>query len=199
MNTKLALLSVFVGASVFANAEFVYFEADTLGAVSNGYMSPESSVLSFSSASGSLEVFNGLFASGDPTQCLVQFDSGEGSKLIINSSVDLEFLSFQYGNDDPSLVTAGDTAFAEYFDNGVSVGTRTSIMGNDDHINQTIGFSKVNTVFDRVEIVYRTQNAPFLAEVIDNICYSPEPVPEPATMAALGLGLAGIARRRRKA
>jgi len=40
MNTKLALLSVFVGANVFANADFVNFEANTPGTGSNGSLNP---------------------------------------------------------------------------------------------------------------------------------------------------------------
>jgi hypothetical protein len=211
---KIATLLAALGAlSTYAHAGTIDFEADSWGAKPNGFVSASSADLSFSDSEGA-DLFvlpyietndtNGLATNFDGYTDIFFGDVPDSSFLVINSAVTLTSISLDFGNDDPDATTDGDYAQLRAFLGATQVGSADFVMNRDDLANQTASFS-LGSGFDRVEFEYITSPTDSqiypgttwtsVAEVVDNISY--EPVPEPASMAVLGLGLAAIARKRR--
>lgn len=188
------------GLAVFAapaSADFIDFESDASGSQANGFSSVDSGLVTFSDSSGAELVLDDYGTQGDGQSLFIGSD--DASYLIMDFSVLVNNLSLDFGNDDPFYSNAGDTAELRLFLGATQVGFSSVIMNRDDIMNQSIGFSGVD--FDRAEFFYNVTTSG-LIEIVDNINFDAStgqpPVPEPATMTLLGLGLAGLAARSRK-
>lgn len=116
-------------------------------------------------------------------------------------------LSLDFGNDQVYATTAGDYAQLRGFKNGSLMGSVNVVMNRNGIADQTISIASA-AGFDKFELEFITSPTvqddgladPFtwtsVAEIVDNVQY--EAVPEPASMAVLGLGMAALAKRRRK-
>jgi len=175
-----------------ASADTITFESDPIGFLPNGGQSVESSLVRFSASGGGgliiLQNFGveligtrGLIVSGSP-----------GVHLIMDFTVPVNSLSLWFGNDDPHTAVPGDTAILRVFFDGSLVGETTLLMNLDDIINQQISFSGV--AFNSASFHFSQEF--FLSEAVDDISFTP--VPEPASVVLLGIGIAGIAVRIRR-
>jgi hypothetical protein len=195
----IAICLLFLGilwmSQASAKADTITFEQDPLGILPNGSQSVESNLVRFSASGGggliiapevgSMEFLGtrGLVVEGTPFV-----------HLIMDFSVPVNSLSLWFGNDDPHSTSPGDTAILRLFLDGSLVGEATVLMNRDDFIDQQISFSGV--AFNSADFHFSQEF--FLAETVDNIEFTP--VPEPASIALLGIGIVGIiARIRRRA
>ncbi|HET6713958.1 MAG TPA: hypothetical protein VFI59_09635 [Actinomycetota bacterium] len=146
------------------------FERDTSGAKSNGFTSIDSSIAHFSDSVGEgLQVY-GAIPEVIGQGLAVQPD--DGSRLIISFDVPIKKISITFGNDDPSVVQAGDVAALSAFKGAVEVDSASVEMNANDLPDQTIGVA--GTAFRRVELVFARAGVPLnLIETVDDIRVSP--------------------------
>lgn len=186
-----------MGSVSMANATLIDFESQAAGNKANGYTIGG---VSFSDSNGQgLNVGN--YGSQGHGNSLAVFDDYDGSKLVMDFTKNANYLSFEFGNDDPGWTRPGDLAYLTLFNNGLQVGQVSVEMNRNDIMDQTITASGVT--FDQA-IFYYDAHPNGLIEIVDNINYNEAaPVPEPGTIALLGLGMAGLAvygkRRTQKA
>jgi hypothetical protein len=202
--TRLAAAALAIAVATPANAQVVDFEGETTGVKADGYTVGG---ITFTTALGTgLEVGN-YGSQSDGLGMLVRNDTN-GNYLLGAIAGGTNFLSFDFGNDDPFFSTVGDLATLKVFSGATLLSTITVAMNRDDIMNQSIGYS--GALIDNFLFAY-TDNAgnPFtggagtnvgLIEIVDNFRLSPE-VPEPATwmMLLLGFGAIGFGMRSRKA
>ena len=174
-----------------AKADIITFELDPLLlTLPDGYRSVESSILSFrGSRASSLFIRPETEGEFFGTRGLA-VESTPG--VFMDFSVPVNSLSLWFGNDHPLQIEEGDTAILRVFMDGVFVGETTLLLNRDNLINQQIVFS--GAVFNSASFHFSTDRT---VETVDNIEFTP--VPEPASLALLGIGIAGtIARIRRR-
>ena len=176
-----------------AKADTITFEHDQLGILPNGFQSAESNLVRLSASGGGALIISPEVGSGEflGTRGLVV----EGSPfvhLIMDFAVPVKSLSLWFGNDDPHSTVPGDTAILQVFLNGSLVGQTTVFMNENDFIDQQISFAGIS--FNSADFHFSREF--FLAETVDNIEFTP--VPEPASVTLLGLGIVGIVVRIRR-
>ena len=183
----LLFLGILCMSQASAKADTITFENDPLGLMPNGFQSVQSTLVRFSASGEGAVVVSENFGEFIGTRGLAV--SGTPVHLIMDFVVPVNSLSLWFGNDDPFITSPGDTAILQLFMDGVLVGQTSVLMNRNDVMDQQISFSV--TQFNRATFQFSQQF--FLTETVDNIEFTP--VPEPASVALLGLGIAGIVAR----
>jgi hypothetical protein len=197
----LALTATLCATQVFAAT--ITFDADTPGAVANGFSSVESPLVRFSDTLGDF-LFVADISPQTHGQGLVDFDPNP-TAIRMDFASPMTSLQLAFGNDDSCCSSAGDRAWLAIFDGITPVGVTSVVMNRDDVMNQTISFA--GAPFNAALFWYGdpTTRVLALAPVIDDITFDamvaadPDPVPEPATLALVGVGLLALARTRGRA
>jgi hypothetical protein len=193
--------------AVAANAAVIDFTADSGGSKANGFSASGHPGVTFSDTVGANLNVGSYFESNN-SKALAVFDDSDGSKLRMDFLTAQNFLSLDFGNDDPFFASASDRAWLELFNGATSVGLVSMAMNLDDLMNQTISY--LGGPFNGAEFWYGDAagnpnthaNNTGLIEVVDNIVYEArdgQDVPDTgATLSLVVLGLLGVAAVRRR-
>jgi hypothetical protein len=209
MNLKYLLHAVLVafflgfGGNALAGLVTIDFEGEATGSKPNGYTVAGAPGVHFSDTVGAGLFVANYGAQGQGQSLGVNSDS-DGGGLRIDLDFVADFISLDFGNDDPGWSVASDIAYLELFLNDVSMGATSVLFNRDDIMNQTISMAGIE--FDSAFFVYtdpdlggftNVGNSPLgLIEIVDNIQINQ--IPEPTTLALMGLGLAGVGFTRKK-
>lgn len=173
-------------------------------------------LIDFESSPDSMNVFQGvLFSSGyggvgvgdfghqsDGRAMVALFDHDPRANIRMNFPGVYAYLAFDIGNDDPHYgYTWGKdiTSLLTLYLEGEEVLRMFYLPNGDDIMNETIISDGV--LFDEAVFQYVVGSSGYgaaMAEIIDNVVFKSSTVPEPGTMALLGLGLVGLAFSRKK-
>ena len=134
----------------------------------------------------------GAYSESNYSNALAVF-SDDLSRLQLSFSRYYEYLSFEFGNDQPGYGSPNGKMHLDLYRDGQSVANYSLTANWDDRMNQSLSGTGL---FNYAEIYYDTR----LIEVIDNIEYrmNVNHTPEPATMFLVGIGIVGLAAIRRK-
>jgi hypothetical protein len=189
---RFATVLILLACAGFAAAEFIGFSHELEGPVMNGFSSVEDPQLRFFDSNGE-DLF---IVDGDRLDFGVGLLVGtdyDDSHLVIRSDKLLKSMQMDLGNDDPNYMQGGETATLNGYLGDELVATSTIVLNGNDATDQSIAIFH-EAGFDRLTLRYNVEPSLGLMEFVDNLSY--EPVPEPGTLAALGLGGALLARRR---
>jgi hypothetical protein len=168
-------------------ADVITFDNDTQGPKTQPFQSVDSTIVSFSTSSSfsSLDVHNFQDVSNNTNALFVP--GSVADVLVMDFSSLVNSLSLDFGFDIPT--DPQSTATLTVFLNGVQVGQTVVLANQNGFVDQTIVFS--GAMFNRATFSMALPSNPACcsAELVDNVTFTP--VPEPATITLLGLGLAG--------
>ena len=190
----LLFLSILFISPVSAKADTITFEFDPVQVnLPNGFRSAESNLVSFSASRlNVLHIHPASFGSGEMVFFGTRGLANEAALLFMDFDVPVTSLSLWFGNDSFGDTVDGDTAILRVFLDDVFVGESIVLLNRDGIINQQILFS--GAVFNRA--TFRVSSHDDIVETIDNIEFTP--VPEPASIALLAIGITGVAARIRR-
>ena len=182
----------------------VNFEADATGAVANGFAPAGIAGLTlFDTVGNDLQI--GDFGAQSDGQALAVGLDQDGSALLLLFAEAVDFLSLDFGNDEPSTTNDGDLAWLSLFLGAGNLIAEVSLeLNRDDVLNQTILFGEIggSILFDRAEFAFTNAGGSRFSgggsanvgttEIIDNIVFNaagtaepPDPpvsVPVPSTL-----------------
>ena len=122
-----------IGFAATASATTITFEADSVGFKANGFASAESSDVTFADSIAS--DLNVGFRSPEATNQRIVVNGDDASKLLMNFLFPINFLSIDFGNDDPGFSSPGD--IARLWPSTASTRWVTDVAANrDDLVNQ---------------------------------------------------------------
>lgn len=191
----LLFLGILCLSQARAKADTITFELDPIQTqLPNGFRSVESSILRFSgNRIATLHIHPASFGFGETVFFGTRGLASESDLgVFMDFDVPVTSLSLWFGNDTFGDTEEGQTAILRTFLDGVFVGETTVLLNRDGDINQQIA---IFGLFNRATFTYSFGG---IVKTIDNIEFTP--TPEPATLALLGIGIAGIVakiRRRR--
>ena len=190
----LLFLSILFIGPVSAKADTITFEFDPVQVnLPNGFRSVESSILRFSAPRiFTLHIHPASFGSGQAFFGTRGLATEADLGVFMDFDVPVTSLSLWFGNDHFGDTLEGDFAILQTFFNDVFVGETIVLLNRDGIINQQILFS--GAVFNRA--TFRVSSHDDIVETIDNIEFTP--VPEPASIALLAIGITGVAARIRR-
>ncbi len=204
------VLSFCVAGPAGAALMTVDFEADAEGSRANGFTPSGASGVSFSDSVGEDLYLTGAIPEGSGSHSLFVGTDGDLSLLQISLSFTADYISLDFGNDDPNYTVPTDMAVLTAYLGSSQVGQSTVALNVNDLMDQTIIFGSIGggVLFDYATFAYTNQyfspaagGEPVnlgAAEVVDNIVINTASgastrVPEPGTLALLLAGVVGAA------
>jgi hypothetical protein len=215
LSAAVGVIGVLIECNAHASLLTIDFEGDTAGAVLNGFVSAGAPGVSFSDSFGSDLSIDNFGAQSNDTQALAVGTPFDASELLIDLAFSADFLSLDFGNDDPYLTNEGDLAVLTAFLGGSQVAQATLALNRDELMNQSISlggvggslmFDSVHFAFTNPDLIPDTGGGDSgaglgLTEIVDNIVIDAvdetASVPEPSTAMLFALGLLLVVAARR--
>ena len=183
MFSKKVLLCMLAGMAIStANAGVI----DFTGVNQSGVHSFTVGDVTFADSSGS-DLYTAAYYESNGSNALAVFYD-DASRLQLSFGSTYDYLSFDFGNDNPGFGDPNGKMHLDLYLNGVLTGAFALTANWDDLMNQNLAGIGL---FNYAEIYYDTN----LIEVVDNIVYRldrPVGVPEPSGLGLIGCGLLAL-------